>query len=1046
MKKIVIFVIAAVFVAAYFVVSKTSDETDVAVENEEESLYEKTETDEEACAEAIKANSRAVWEKYLREFPEGKCAEEAKEFLDKSLCEKARENNRSYYWENYLEDFPEGKCAGEADKFLCDEAKQDNSRAGWEKYLKNSPKGICGEEARAFKAKYKKIGNLEWSDLSGFGTDYCEDCSWEEAKSYCEKLEEDGLKDWRLPTVDEFKILVENCSEESEKKGSCLFTKMNGDVEGIWAYSDDESAVWYADKNGIYRDKYPSTRYSVRCVRQDEHDACETARKYDLLYYWIFYFENFPNGECAAEAKAALEKEDEKACLWARKENTRASWEHYLKTFPDGKCAEEGKSVRNKFKKIGGLEWSDLSPKVIFFSYVLEDYCGNLSEDGHDDWGLPDIEDLRMLVQNHSATIADGSCDEYKIYPISDNCRGENGNNFSKLGDKVKILSSSYVQGYMGKYLDGLGLDFSNGGIFEVYDKYSYFRCVRIVDNDMEACNSVRKDPSFHAWSLYLRKFPNGKCAKAAKEAMDKISCKKAVSSSDWKNYLKEFPDGKCAAEAKMIIEVNLCSEAKEESSRAGWEAYLRERDFPFGRCSYEGKIFVNQYRKIGGLEWSDVSVADDGYFSGHPRYSQWEAEDYCVKLEEGGHKDWRLPTVDELKMLIRNCPKTDLEKYEIESYEVNEKSEEGDSLKNICFYSRLQGDYDGFGLWAYQEAEALSLYADIDGIHEENPDVSCYGDEGCHSVRCVRQEDDGACKTAKKYNTQYFWSFYLENYSDGECVKEAKAFLEKIDRKACTEAEKANTRENWQSYLGDFPEGGCTAEAKAFLDKSACEKARENNDLYYWEHYLEDFPEGQCVAEAKVSLDKLSCEIARESNDLYYWRSYLKDFPEGQCAAEAKAAWKEAMPREDKSSCENARKNESYYNWKHYLENYPDGKCVKEAKAFLERIDRKACAEAKKANTRENWQSYLKDFPEGICSAEAKVFLDKYACELAKEKSSRIYWQYYLEKFPDGQCATEAKEFLGKEPAKDDSISQTENLKKNGNPEWSDRSRKAMN
>ena len=40
--------------------------------------------------------------------------------------------------------------------------------------------------------------------------------------------------------------------------------------------------------------------------------------------------------------------------------------------------------------------------------------------------------------------------------------------------------------------------------------------------------------------------------------------------------------------------------------------------------------------------------------------YTTWiSANEYCANLEEDGHKDWRLPTIDELRSMVEQCPET---------------------------------------------------------------------------------------------------------------------------------------------------------------------------------------------------------------------------------------------------------------------------------------------------------------------------------------------------------------------------------------------------
>ena len=62
------------------------------------------------------------------------------------------------------------------------------------------------------------IGGLMWSALSN---DIFE---WPDAVLYCRDLDELGYSDWRLPTVDELRILIQNC-QYTETGGSCGLTE-----------------------------------------------------------------------------------------------------------------------------------------------------------------------------------------------------------------------------------------------------------------------------------------------------------------------------------------------------------------------------------------------------------------------------------------------------------------------------------------------------------------------------------------------------------------------------------------------------------------------------------------------------------------------------------------------------------------------------------------------------------------------------------------------------------------------------------------------------
>ena len=107
-----------------------------------------------ACEQARKESNDFVWRAYLKTYPKGECAHEAKRELDKIACETAEERNSSDGWQEYLKEFPNGKCKTEAktvfDKESCKVAKKKNSVEGWEEYLEEYPDGECADKANNF--------------------------------------------------------------------------------------------------------------------------------------------------------------------------------------------------------------------------------------------------------------------------------------------------------------------------------------------------------------------------------------------------------------------------------------------------------------------------------------------------------------------------------------------------------------------------------------------------------------------------------------------------------------------------------------------------------------------------------------------------------------------------------------------------------------------------------------------------------------------------------------------------------------------------------
>ncbi len=70
------------------------------------------------------------------------------------------------------------------------------------------------------------------------------------------------------------------------------------------------------------------------------------------------------------------------------------------------------------------------------------------------------------------------------------------------------------------------------------------------------------------------------------------------------------------------------------------------------GKCYADKLQQVSKHAfKLGNLIWQDPPASDDMAFD--------EAVNYCQDLTLDGTKGWHLPTIDELRSLIRNCPDT---------------------------------------------------------------------------------------------------------------------------------------------------------------------------------------------------------------------------------------------------------------------------------------------------------------------------------------------------------------------------------------------------
>lgn len=144
-----------------------------------------------------------------------------------------------------------------------------------------------------------------------------------------------------------------------------------------------------------------------------------------------------------------------------------------------------------------------------------------------------------------------------------------------------------------------------------------------------------------------------------------------------------------------------------------------------------------------GGSDNSCVELNGKTWSAKSEDSMSWsQAKDYCSTLNECEHSDWRLPTVSELRSLIKNCP----------ALETNGPCQVSDSCLSIESDKKCLENCDNCDPY-----EENSVLGDDEGlwsssVREEEPDAAWYVDFGygqigsiyddsgfIYNVRCVR-------------------------------------------------------------------------------------------------------------------------------------------------------------------------------------------------------------------------------------------------------------------------------------------------------------------
>ena len=179
--------------------------------------------------------------------------------------------------------------------------------------------------------------------------------------------------------------------------------------------------------------------------------------------------------------------------------------------------------------------------------------------------------------------------------------------------------------------------------------------------------------------------------AEASEDVQDQQACeyaRKVKKIRVWKEYLKTYPDGACQFEARMNI-----------------DNAVRRKNL--------------KNIKHGNLQWSEKVKFKANYDS---------AIKACQSLNKNGEYGWHLPTIEELRTLITNCPQ-------------NENGGECVIDEEECRGCEYKKEHSVFSDSGFFWSSTLYKPGKINAwsVNFDNGGITFLGRSGEHNFRCVK-------------------------------------------------------------------------------------------------------------------------------------------------------------------------------------------------------------------------------------------------------------------------------------------------------------------
>ena len=334
-------------------------------------------------AENIESDSFYVYlsrlEDYLRNYPNGIFAEEAKQKREELIFEQAKDIRQKKYINKYIKEYPNGKFINECYKLMDDlelktwnltEANDiKNYIENLDEYLLNYPSGKFASKAKQKKEilffEKAKLSN-DIFDFDIYLKEYPDGKFASEAKQkreilFFEKAKlKNNISSYNVSGFEEYLKEYPNGKFSSEAKEGLMYVEAK-DKNNIISYKN-------------YLIKYPNGKFVTDVKHRLELLMYNNGKKNNTISDWTEYLKLYPDGTFASEAKDAIE-----LLTYNR------SKDEYLKRYPNGKFASKANNLIYKERKIKSIKISNISYEHKFYTYTTEryletEYYGNTSK------------------------------------------------------------------------------------------------------------------------------------------------------------------------------------------------------------------------------------------------------------------------------------------------------------------------------------------------------------------------------------------------------------------------------------------------------------------------------------------------------------------------------------------------------------------------------------------------------------------------------------------------------------------------------------------